>query len=53
MIVDYLNYIVSDLVPRVFNFLNSCQIAPGVSILSFSVAMVVIGIVVGAILLRV
>lgn len=52
-IIEGLNWVVDTLVPALFAKLNSFFIAPDVSILAFTVAVVVICIVVGALVLRV
>lgn len=52
-IVQGLDWVVEKLLPAFFIKFNSWLIAPNVSILGFSVAVVLICIVVGALLLRV
>lgn len=51
-IVEGLDWAVS-LVPKIFGALNSWMIAPGVSVMSFSVAMILLLVVIGAIVMRV
>lgn len=51
-IVDGLDWAIS-LVPRLFNALNSWMITDGVSVMSFSVAMILLLVVIGSITMRV
>ena len=51
-IVEGLDWAI-DLLPKLFGALNSWMIAPGVSVLSFSVAVILLVIIIGAIVLRV
>lgn len=53
MIVDVLDFLVDRFVPAFFVKFNTWMIAPGVSLLGFSVAVAILVIVIGAILLRV
>ena len=50
-IVEGLDWAVG-LVPKIFNALNSWMIAPGVSVMSFSVAVILLLVVIGAIVMR-
>lgn len=51
-IVEGLDWVVDQLLPAFFIKFNSWMITPGVSILGFAVAVVIVCIVVGAIVLR-
>ena len=51
-IVEGLDWAVS-LVPKIFGAMDTWMIAPGVSVMSFSVAVILLIIIIGAILLRV
>ena len=51
-IVEGLDWAVG-LVPKIFGALNSWMIAPGVSVLSFSLSIILLVIIIGAIVLRV
>ena len=53
MIVDILDFLVDRFMPAFFVKFDSWMITDGVSVLGFSVAVVVLVIVIGAILLRV
>lgn len=53
MIIQYLDYIVGELLPDVFALLNSLMIANGVSWLGLSIAVTLLCIVIGSILMRV
>ena len=53
MIVDFMDYFVFNLLPALFQFLNSLMIANGVSFLGLTVAVILLGVVIGAILMRV
>ena len=41
------------LVPKFFNLLNSYMIAPNVSLMSFSVAVILLVVIIGSIVMRV
>ena len=51
--IDCLDWVVTTFLPAFFIKFNTWEIAPGVSILGFCVAIVLICIVVGAVVLRV
>lgn len=51
--LPFLQWSVTELLPSFFGLLDGLLFAPGVSILSFIVALAVIVIVIGAILFRV
>lgn len=51
--IDTLDYLVTELLPSLFNWLNSSFLASGVSILGFIVAVNLLIIIIGAILIRV
>ena len=53
MVVDFLDYMISSLMPRVFQLLDSLMITNGVSWLGFSIAVTLLCIVIGSILMRV
>lgn len=53
MITEYINYFLGDLLPGLFQFLNSLMISNGVSFLQLCVAVILLCVVIGAILLRV
>lgn len=53
MIVQYLDYLIGDLMPKVFRLLDSFILAPGVSWLGLSIAVTLLCIVIGSILMRV
>ena len=53
MIVQFMDYFVFNLLPSFFQFLNTLMIANGVSFLGLTVAVILLGVVIGAILMRV
>lgn len=53
MIVDFLDFMVGQMLPDFLMLLNSLMLAPGVSWLGFIIAVTLLCIVIGAILLRV
>lgn len=53
MVKNYLDWIVSQLLPGFFSLLNQLTIVSGVSLLGFLIGLVLLTIVVGAILFRV
>lgn len=53
MLVLYLDYLIGDLMPKVFQLLDSFILAPGVSWLGLSIAVTLLCIVIGSILMRV
>lgn len=53
MVVQYLDYLIRDLMPKVFQLLDSMILAPGVSWLGLSIAVTLLCIVIGSILMRV
>lgn len=53
MIVDYLDYLVTDMLPDFFQLLNSLMITNGVSWLGLCIAVILLCIVIGSILMRV
>lgn len=53
MVVQYLDYIVGELLPDVFGLLNSLMVTNGVSWLGLSIAVTLLCIVIGSILMRV
>ena len=53
MVVQYLDYLIRDLMPKVFQLLDSLILAPGVSWLGLSIALTLLCIVIGSILMRV
>lgn len=53
MVVQYLDYLIGDLMPNVFRLLDSLMIAPGVSWLGLSIAIILLCFVIGSILMRV
>lgn len=53
MIVQYLDYIVGELLPDVFDLLNSLMLTNGVSWLGLSIAVTLLCVVIGSILMRV
>lgn len=53
MVVDYLDYLIGDLMPKVFQLVDSLILAPGVSWLGLSIAVTLLCIVIGSILMRV
>ena len=52
-IVQCLDFVIGQFLPRFFTEFNSWMIADGVSVLGFTVAVGVVVIVVGAVVLRV
>lgn len=53
MLVQYLDYLIGDLMPKVFQLLDSLMVAPGVSWLGLSIAIMLLCVVIGSILMRV
>lgn len=53
MVVQYLDYLIGELMPEVFLLLDSFILAPGVSWLGLSIAVTLLCIVIGSILMRV
>lgn len=53
MVVAYLDYIVGELLPDVFDLLNSLMVTDGVSWLGLGIAVTLLCIVIGSILMRV
>lgn len=53
MLVQYLDYLIGDLMPKVFQLLDSLMVAPGVSWLGLSIAITLLCVVIGSILMRV
>lgn len=53
MVVQYLDYLITDLMPKVFLLLDSLMLAPGVSWLGLSIAVTLLCVVIGSILMRV
>lgn len=53
MIVQYLDYLIKDLMPKIFGLLDSLVIADGVSWLGLSIAVTLLCFVIGSILMRV
>ena len=53
MIVQILDFLVDRFLPAFFIKFNGWMIAPGVSVLGFSIAVTLLIIVIGAVLLRV
>ena len=53
MISQYLDYLVGELMPKFFQLLDSFMIAPGVSWLGLSIAVILLCILIGSILMRV
>lgn len=53
MVVQYLDFIVGELLPGFFGLLNSLMVAPGVSWLGLIIAVTLLCIVIGSILMRV
>lgn len=52
-IISTLDYIVYDFFPALVSRLSSMYIADGVSLLGFSVAVILLSIIIGAVLFRV
>lgn len=53
MIVQYLDYLIGDMLPDVFRLLNSFMIADGVSWLGLVIAVTLLCVVIGSVLMRV
>lgn len=53
MVVQYLDFIVKELLPDFFQLLGSLMVAPGVSWLGLCVAVILLCIVIGSVLMRV
>lgn len=53
MIVEYLDYMIGDMLPDFFQLLNSLMIANGVSWLGLIIAVTLLCVVIGSILMRV
>lgn len=53
MLIQYLDYLIGDLMPKVFQLLDSMILSPGVSWLGLSIAVSLLCIVIGSILMRV
>lgn len=53
MVVEYLDFIVGELLPGFFQLLNSLMIVEGVSWLGLIIAVTLLCIVIGSILMRV
>ena len=53
MVKNFLDWIVTSLLPGFFSLLKQLTIVPGVSLLGFLIGLVLLTIVVGAILFRV
>lgn len=53
MIVQYLDYLIGELMPTVFRLLDSFILAPGVSWLGLSIAVTLMCVLIGSILMRV
>ena len=53
MVVEYLDYLVFTLLPKVYLMLDSLMIAPGVSWLGLLVAVTLLCIVIGSIIMRI
>lgn len=52
-VVSYLDYLVFTVLPALFNRLASYMIAPGVSLLGFLVAVIILCVVIGSVVMRV
>lgn len=52
-VVNYLDYLVFELVPQFFQQLSSMMIAPGVSLLGLILAVIVLVVVIGSVIFRV
>lgn len=52
-VVSYLDYLVFTLLPAFFNRLAVYMVAPGVSFLGLSVAIIILCIVIGSVIMRV
>ena len=53
LVVNYLDWLVTELLPGFFSWMNQLQIIPGVSLLGFLIGLTLLTVVVGAILFRV
>lgn len=53
MIVKYLDFFIGDLLPELLENMDSMYVAPGVSFLGLTVAVILLGVVIGSILMRV
>lgn len=53
MVVEYLDYLLTQLLPKVFQLLDSLMITDGVSWLGLSIAVILLCTVIGSILMRV
>lgn len=53
MVWEYISFFLYDLLPNMFLFLDSLMIVDGVSLLQLGIVVILLGVVVGAILLRV
>lgn len=53
MIIQYLDYLIGDLMPKLFQLLDSLMITNGVSWLGLSIAVTLLCILIGSILMRV
>ena len=53
MIKNFMDVIITDLFPRIFNFFDSCMLADGVSLISVLVAAILIFVFIHALLMRV
>lgn len=53
MIIPYLDYLIGDLMPKLFQLLDSLMITNGVSWLGLSIAVTLLCILIGSILMRV
>lgn len=52
MIVQYLDYMVTEMLPGFFSLLASLEVGSGVNLLSFIVACILMCIVIGSLILR-
>ena len=53
MVVEYLDYVVGEMLPEFFQLLDSLVIADGVSWLGLLVAVILMCVFIGAVLMRV
>lgn len=53
MVIQYLDYIIGQLLPDVFGLLDSLMVANGVSWLGLCIAVTLLCIIIGSILMRV
>lgn len=53
MVVEYLSFLLAQLMPKVFQLLDSLMITDGVSWLGLSIAVTLLCTVIGSILMRV